>query len=1336
MQIRIHKKLILSVLCFLAGLISTAGIVPANTVTNGGGYAVTGQIKNTGYTTRIYDATNGLPTSDANYVLASSDGYIWIGGYSGIIRYDGSNFTRMDTTYGLTSGRGLFEDSKSRIWVGTNDNGVVVIEGDRQTHITYREGLLPSSIRVFAEDPEGNVFVGTTAGVYCISDDFLVSALQDERLSDERILRLDSDSNGVIYGQTKNGLIFSISDKTVTSMYSGEDLAMEHISTILADPDHAGMVYLGTETGSVYYGKFGDKASDMTKISVDPLTEIHWMSYDCGRLWISSTDAVGYIDTDYGFHKIDIPLNSGIEMMTSDYQGNMWFASSTQGVMKIVANNFVDLTAEAGLPEIVTNAACFYKNDLYIGTDRGLTILDENRHPLTNALTEYIGDARIRCIAAGTDDDLWIGAYTNNLGLVHLSKDGSITSYNASDGLPDSEIRSINITDDGSVLVGSNGGLTIIKNGKIDRVIDASDGIKNTVSLTVEEGDDGKIYVGTDGGGIYTVDGTDIRHIGRDEGLTSDVIMRIKKDEKHGVIWLITSNSIEYMKDGVIHPVTTFPYNNNYDIYSDETDNMWIISSYGIYMVNGESMLADDVSEYRLYTTENGLTGTPTTLSYGVLDDEGYLYIPVRNGISRVNIHHISMTATPIKVAISSIYYGEDKLTPDKDGKYIIPSGNGRIRITPAVLDYTMLNPEIRIYMEGDEDDGIKTMRSNMQTLEYTGLAYGNYTLHISVMDNSGKQTLVDESFQIVKKPHIMETGLIRVLFLLFLVLITVVVVLRVMNTTVIRRQYAQIRQAKEEAERASTAKSRFLANMSHDIRTPISTIMGMNEMILRENATGVPKEYFMSIINYSLDIKKASESLLSLISDLLDMSKIESGNLYLTEEEYDITEMLRSIVPMIRERSTEKGLNFDVDVDEMLPCRLLGDYEKVKQILINLLTNAIKYTDIGGFSLHVSIIEMAGDDITLRFSVRDTGKGIRIDDLDKLFNAYDRLDEHDNGNIHMTGLGLDISRRFAEKMGAELTCNSVYGKGSEFILTIKQHIIDKTPVGAFDENGVRNTLNGPYIPQFVAPDADILIVDDNAMNLNVIKNLLSSTRVFVTTAESGEECLDKIRDTRFDVVLLDHMMPGMRGTDTIARIRETNPDLPVYALTTNTTEGEDYYTSLGYNGYLLMPIDSVALERTIMRHLPDETMEKPAENMLANSSKELPQEMRWLMDTEGLSVQDGLKNFVDVSNYIFSLTLFLDTIDSNVTAIREALAGNDLNLYYAKVHALKKSADIIGAADLSALADDLENAAKKGEKAVVNEKTPALLKEYEAFKDKLAGIRGDAALKGENTKG
>lgn len=1300
--------------------------------TFGGGYAATGQITDCGYTSRIYDASNGLPTSDANYIMCSSDGYIWVGGYSGIIRYDGNSFTRLDTSDGLTNGRGLFEDSKGRIWIGTNDNGVVVIDGNKKTHLTYKEGLPSSSIRVFAEDNEGNVFFGTTAGICYADPKMKIHVIDDNRLNTDRILKLDSDADGRIYGSTRGGYAFMIENKRIVKIFTGEDIGIGKITTLKADPIAPGQVYLGTEGVAIFHGEFGVPASDMEYISVSPLTTVQWISYDCNRIWVASVSSFGYMDKDHRFHLIeDTPLNSGIEMMTSDYQGNMWFASSTQGVMKIVTNSFVDMSKISGLTEEVANAACFLGDELYIGTDTGLRIINGDGRQVKNRLTDNIGNSRIRCIKKGIDDDLWIATYTNNLGLIHLLKNGSFESFTTENGMPDNEVRCICVEDDGTIFVGTNAGVAEIKDGEVIRTVGEKEGMDNTVILTVEKGDDGNIYAGSDGDGIYKIGETGLKKIGRDDGLASDVILRVKKDEKRGLLWIVTSNSIEYIKNNDIIPITSFPYNNNYDLYFDHNDNIWITSSYGIYVVSIDKILDDEIEDYRLYTMDNGLTGSPTAQGYCALDKDGYLYIPCRNGICMVNVDHFAKETIPVKTKISSVYCDDEEIFPDPSGAYTLPASEGRVSITPAVLDYTLLNPEVQVYMEGNEDEGIRVKRSQLKPLEYTNLPYGNYLLHIKVLDSEGKNELMDETFRVVKKPRFLEMTIIQMLIFLSVILAAGFIVWRFMKNTVVNRQYEEIRQAKEDAERANTAKSRFLANMSHEIRTPINTIMGMNEMAMRENPEGVPKPYFISMMNYSLDIRNASESLLSLINDLLDMSKIESGKMHLVEQEYDTQDMLRSIVSMIRARSTEKELTFDVVIDEILPKRLYGDQGKIKQIIINLLTNALKYTEKGGFALYVSMEERIDEECKLKISVKDTGIGVKEEDMEKLFTAYERLDEQKNSGIQGTGLGLDISRRFAELMSGSLTCESEYGKGSEFILTVTQKIIDKTPLGVFMEHD-ESQAKGPYVPQFVAPDADILVVDDNPMNLNVIKGLLKSTKVFVTTASSGEECLERIKDTKFNVVLLDHMMPGMDGVETVGEIRKIYPELPVYALTANSATGEDFYKSKGFNGYLSKPIDSLTLEKTIMKHLPDEIMEKPAEEDIIEDLKEIPEELKWIYETEGITVDEGIKNSGGISNYIFSLNLFFDTIDATAKVIRDSYENDNIRLYTIKVHSLKSSAKIIGAMELSKLAESLEDAGNREDKDFIDKNTDRLLSDYEAYKEKLAGLRKNTDNEGK----
>ncbi len=1327
----IKQCLVLAMFLSLMALYSVAAadtedMTGAETVRVGGGYAVTGQLENVGYTAKLYDASNGLPTSDANCVLGTRDGYIWIGGYSGVIRYDGSVFERQDASGGLTSARALFEDSQGRIWAGTNDNGVVIISDKaygESVHYTYREGLPSSSVRTFAEGGDGTVYIGTTSGIAYPEADGALRVLKDERLEDQVIERLVSDGSGNVYGCTGSGDVFSINNAMVTEYHTGEELGTGAVTTVYADTSQSGMVYFGTETDKIYYGSFGTKAEDMKELSIAPASHAYWIISACGRIFVTTENYAGFFDENGEFSILDnIPMNNSIDMATSDYQGNLWFASSRQGVMKVVSSNFKNLNEAAGLDEEVVNATCLSDGLLYVGTDTGMHILDPGLGSVENELTELLEDSRIRCIEKDGDDNLWISSFTNGLGLVCYSPEGKITCFNEENGMPDNAVRCTAVASDGSVFSGTNGGLAVIKDGAVRRIVGKEEGLSNPVLLTVAEGEDGLVYVGSDGDGIYIIGEDGIKRLGRDDGLTSDVILRIKKDPKRGIYWIITSNSLEYMKDGAITNVTSFPYNNNFDIYSDDNDNLWILSSYGVYSVRAQDVLDNTITDYRLYTLSNGLTGTPTSNAYSALDDEGNLYISTRTGVSRVNIDNYFNQTSGIKMGIRSLICNDEELFPDENGSYTIPPITGRIQITPAILDYTVNNPTMHIFLEGTEDPGITAEQSKMTPLEYTGLAYGNYVFHIRVLDQGSGAVIQEETIPVIKKPRFIELVVVRVMMIALIAAFAGFIVWRIMTGTVIRRQYEQIRQAKEEAERANSAKSRFLANMSHEIRTPINTIVGMDEMILREDATGVSKDYHTTIINYARDIRNASDSLLSLINDLLDMSKIESGKMNLVEQEYDTAQLLRSIVSMIRVRSNEKDLVFNVDIDTALPVRLYGDSGKIKQIVLNLLTNAVKYTEEGGFTFKLTVVEKDAERCDLKISVKDTGIGVRPEDMDKLFSAYERLDEEKNSGIQGTGLGLDISRRFSELLGGQLICESVYGEGSEFILTLSQRIVDGAESGVFSEYD-EESFAGPYVPRFVAPEAEILVVDDNPMNLNVIKGLLKPTRMFVATASSGEECLEKLRYRTYDLVLLDHMMPGMDGIETIERIRRTDKELPVYALTANSTVGEEFYKSKGFNGYLGKPVDSSLLERTIMRHLPDEIMQRPDRADIVQEKAGLPEDKQWLSEIKEISVSEGIKNSGGVDAFLFSLKMFADTFEENASVLENAYKTGDIRMYTVKVHALKSSARIIGASSLSVLSERLENAGNSGDQKYIDEHEEELMTAYGSLVKKLSPL-------------
>ncbi len=384
----------------------------------------------------------------------------------------------------------------------------------------------------------------------------------------------------------------------------------------------------------------------------------------------------------------------------------------------------------------------------------------------------------------------------------------------------------------------------------------------------------------------------------------------------------------------------------------------------------------------------------------------------------------------------------------------------------------------------------------------------------------------------------------------------------------------------KEAADQANRAKSNFLANMSHEIRTPMNAIIGMDEMILRESKD-------TRIRKYAYDIESAGRTLLSIINDILDLSKIESGKMELIPVEYDFASVLNDIVNMTMNKAREKGLVYDLDVAPEIPSVLRGDEIRIRQVILNLVNNAIKYTSEGKVSIHFGF-----DRSTKKLLVRvaDTGMGIRPEDLDKLFSSFQRLDETKNRNIEGTGLGLNITKQLTEMMGGTISVESEYGKGSVFTATIVQDIVDDTPIGNYaDRLDKSQSEKAEFRPKLIAPDARVLIVDDNEMNLEVITALMSDTRIQIITATSGAECIDVLKDRAFDVIMLDQMMPGMSGTRTLEIIREKHlADVtPIIALTADAIVGaRDQYIREGFSDYLSKPVMYADLEDILLKFI------------------------------------------------------------------------------------------------------------------------------------------------------
>lgn len=406
-----------------------------------------------------------------------------------------------------------------------------------------------------------------------------------------------------------------------------------------------------------------------------------------------------------------------------------------------------------------------------------------------------------------------------------------------------------------------------------------------------------------------------------------------------------------------------------------------------------------------------------------------------------------------------------------------------------------------------------------------------------------------------------------------------------VIGYVVVIEDFTDIVEAKQRADDANKAKSVFLANMSHEIRTPLNAILGMDELILREKPGGVIEEYAVSI-------KQAGDTLLGIISDILDLSKVESGKMSLSEDKYKTAQLLRDVIHIVIYKIEEKGLEFETDLQEDVPELLYGDGLRVKQIVTNLLNNAVKYTAKGKITLCLSWEQKDKENIWLEFKVKDTGSGIHKEDMDRIFTSFERLEEEKNKEIEGSGLGLSITWNLTELMGGNLHVESEYGVGTVFTVRLPQRIASYRPMGMLEMEGVSRG----YIKEnrFIAPEARILIVDDTLVNLRIIRELLRRTEVRSDLATNGQDALDMIKKKSYNMIFMDHVMPLLDGIETLQRIRQTaegaNAEIPVIAMTANAVIGSrEFYIKNGFTDYLAKPIDGEKLENMIEKYLPQQ---------------------------------------------------------------------------------------------------------------------------------------------------
>ena len=521
------------------------------------------------------------------------------------------------------------------------------------------------------------------------------------------------------------------------------------------------------------------------------------------------------------------------------------------------------------------------------------------------------------------------------------------------------------------------------------------------------------------------------------------------------------------------------------------------------------------------------------------------------------------------------------------------------------------------------------------------------------------------------------------------------------------------------QTEDANRAKTNFVSNMSHEIRTPMNSIVGITEILLRSRHS--PKEQ-----EYLLNIQSSGRVLLTIINDVLDCSKMEAGKMQLFDEPYDTCSLFHDLRISMENRIGHSGLELIYDIDQDIPCKLKGDMGRIRQVIINLVNNAIKYTEKGSVRFSVHVRQKNTDKVMLYYEVADTGIGIRKEDQKILFDAFQRVEMDRNRYVEGTGLGLTISQNLVNMMGGVIEVESEYGKGSRFFFTIEQTIIDPTPVSAVNYNGQKDNVTEKEAEcLFIAPEAHILLVDDNELNLVVAKELLKPLRMQIDTAENGLQAVKMVRGSQYDLVLMDHMMPVMDGIEAAKAIRALPEDkyqkLPIIALTANAmVDARKEFLNAGMNGFVAKPIDFARICNQLKLWLPKDLVrdvpKEEAKKLLADdlSDREIQPEDPQM----GFSFEEGVKHCGSKAALMKTIRIFYRTIDSKANKIEQCLKEGLISDYVIEVHALKSSALLIGAVPLSEAAKELEDYGKQGKTEVLEEKTPDVLTMYRDLKN------------------
>lgn len=1152
-----------------------------------------------------WQVKDGLPQNTIFAITQTTDGYIWIGTTDGLVRFDGVNFDTFSklNTPAITNNKifSLCTGKDGSLWVGTGGGGLVRFKNNRFTRFSTADGLSHDFIRTLFMGHRA-LWIGTEKGLCRLEDGVFKTITTRDGLSNNSVRSILQAADGSVWIGTAGGGLDRLQNGVFSHYHALHGLPSGYVRALYQEK--SGRLWIGTFGTGVYYYENGVFSSYTTTTLNSSEKVLVFQEDKNGGFWIGTAIMIARL-----MNLVNPSLKtsgnlslSNVLAIFEDQEGSLWIGTYNDGLHRLRDARFTCFTTQEGLS--FDNVLSVYEDRsgvLWLGTSRWLSHKrNGDFSPLP--FPDNRGAAPV-VLSIGEDKNggLWFG--TLDHGLFYMN-DGILRSFTIKDGLGENWIRAVTAASQGGVWVGTNGGGLDLLNGKVLKSITTRDGLSNNIVLSIIEDRDLTLWIGTNDGlnrlkdGVFTI-------YRKPDGLSDNTILTMYRDSE-GILWLGTNGGLNCFHNGRFTSYTTKEGLKNdsiYQILEDSGENFWMLCGNGVLRVSKR-----DLEDYRqgavdkvystLYGRADGMKSTQSnqggTQPAAWKTQDGKLWFASAKGVAMIEPNQLTLNTRKPPVIIEKVFADgvsvehhtiESKDKPASSQRTSMHFAPGIERFKFHFTALSFLVPErvkFRYILEGYETRWREG--GTARSAQYMNIPPGQYTFRVIACNNDGIWNTTGASFRFYLEPFIYQTWWFYVLSGMLLIVLSIGVyrwrIDRLKQreeelAALVARRTAELEKAKQAADAANKAKSRFLAQMSHEIRTPLNSIIGFSDLLMEAGLEHREADYAKTI--YS-----SGEALLSIIDDILDLSKIEAGVISFQLEDFSISDIVSEVTGIIRPRILNDQVKVNSHVSSYIPFTVKQDAGRFRQVLLNLVSNAVKFTEAGEIELRVEIEEEQAERLKICCTVRDTGIGIPPDKLESVFQPFQQADDSITRKYGGTGLGLPICKQIARLMGGDIWADSTLGEGSTFYFTA--WVEKSTSQDSNKESTVIPEENPGGIQS--RRSLHILLAEDNPINQKLARHIFHKTNHHLEIVEDGKQAVDVFLadPDKYDLIFMDIQMPEMDGFRATSEIRVRGFDkIPIVAMTAQSMKGDrQKCLDAGMNDYIPKPIRGELILKTI----------------------------------------------------------------------------------------------------------------------------------------------------------